>query len=115
LNLKKSDDKREYLKNNYLSILGILPFNSIFLRLLGFVKLAQPVKVYMIIRDDKKVVTNFLQRTYLDEIIANSILFLVIVTVLVWMVDPNIADFQTAIWYTSLSMTSTGYGGIVPS
>lgn len=113
--LKKSDDRKEYLKNNYLSILGMLPFNSIFLRLLRFVKLAQLVKVYMIIRDDQKVVANFLHRTYLDKIIAHSVLFLVLITVLVWMVDPNIMDFRTAIWYTVSSMTSTGYGDIVPS
>jgi voltage-gated potassium channel len=31
------------------------------------------------------------------------------------MVDPNITDFKTAICYTFSSMTSTGYGDVVPS
>lgn len=113
--LKKSDDKKEYLKNNYISILGMIPFNSVFLRLLRFVKLAQLIKVYMIVRDDEKVVENFFQKTYLDTIIATAIIFIVIVTILVWMVDPNIADFKTSLWYIISSMTSTGYGDVVPS
>lgn len=113
--LKKSDDKKEYLKNNYISILGMLPFNSVFLRLLRFVKLAQLIKVYMIVRDDEKVVENFFQKTYLDTIIATAVIFVAIVTILVWIVDPNIADFKTSLWYIISSMTSTGYGDVVPS
>ena len=113
--LKKSDDRKKYLKSNYLSILGMLPFNSIFLRILRFVKLAQLVKVYIILRDDEKVVSNFLHKTKLDKIIATAILFIVIVTILVWMADSNIMDFQSAIWYILSSMTSTGYGDIVPT
>ena len=113
--LKKSDDKKEYVKKNYLSILGMLPFNSIFLRLLRFVKLAHLVKVYIIIRDDKNVISDFLSKTYLDKIIAITILFIVVVTVLIWMVDSNITNFSTAIWYVFASMTSTGYGDVVPS
>jgi voltage-gated potassium channel len=113
-NLKKSDDKRQYLKNNYLGILGMLPFNSVFVRALRFVKLAQLIKIFIMIRDDEKIVTDFLRKTYLDKIIALTIIFITIVTVLVWYVDSNITDFKTAIWYTFVSMTSTGYGDVVP-
>lgn len=114
-NLKKSDDRKTYLKNNSVGILGMLPFNSIFLRALRFVKLAQLIKIFILIRDDQKVVANFLKKTYLDKIIVITILFIVAVTVLVWLVDSNITDFRTAIWYTFASMTSTGYGDVVPT
>lgn len=113
--LKNSDDKKKYLKNNYLSIFGMLPFNSVFLRALRFVKLAQLIKIFMLIRDDEKVVVDFLRKTYLDKIIAITILFIVVVTILVWIVDSNIVDFKTAVWYTFVSMTSTGYGDVVPA
>ena len=113
--LKKSDDRKEYLKNNSLSILGMLPFNSVFMRALRFVKLAHLIKIFILIRDDQKVAANFLKKTYLDKIIAIAILFIVAVTVLVWMVDSSIVDFRTAIWYTFASMTSTGYGDVVPT
>ncbi|WP_405305456.1 potassium channel family protein [Methanobrevibacter sp.] len=113
--LKKSDDRKEYLKNNSLSILGMLPFNSVFMRLLRFVKLAQLIKIFILIRDDEKIFADFLKKTYLDKIIAITIVFIVIVTILVWQVDSNIIDFRTAIWYTFVSMTSTGYGDVVPA
>ena len=103
------------LKNNSLSILGMLPFNSVFMRALRFVKLAHLIKIFILIRDDQKVAANFLKKTYLDKIIAIAILFIVAVTVLVWMVDSSIVDFRTAIWYTFASMTSTGYGDVVPT
>ena len=113
--LKKADDRKTYLKNNSLSILGMLPFNSVFIRALRFVKLAQFIKIFILIRDDQKIVADFLKKTYLDKIIVITIIFIVIVTVLVWQVDSNIVDFRTAIWYTFVSMTSTGYGDVVPT
>lgn len=114
-NLKKSDDKKKYLKNNYLGIFGMLPFNSVFIRALRFIKLAQFIKIFMLIRDDEKIVSDFLHKTYLDKIIILTIIFIVIITVLVWWVDSNMVDFKTAIWYIFASMTSTGYGDVVPT
>lgn len=114
-NLRKSEDRKTYLRNNYLGIFGMLPFNSVFLRALRFVKLAQFIKIFVVIRDDEKIVSDFLRKTYLDKVIIISIIFIVVVTVLVWMLDSNIADFRTAIWYIFVSMTSTGYGDVVPT
>lgn len=114
-NLKRSDDRRTYLKNNSLGILGMLPVNFIFFRALRFVKLAQLIKIFILIRDDEKVVSDFLHKTYLDKIIAVSIIFVVLITILIWAVDSNIVDFRTAIWYIFVSMTSTGYGDVVPA
>jgi voltage-gated potassium channel len=114
-NLKKADDRKEYMKNNSLGILGMLPFNSIFMRAFRFIKLAQLIKIYVLIRDDEKVVANFLKKTYLDKTITCTIIFIIIITILVWFVDTGITDFGTAIWYTFASMTSTGYGDVVPT
>ncbi|MDO5814197.1 MAG: ion channel [Methanobrevibacter sp.] len=114
-NLKKSEDKKTYLRNNYLGIFGMLPFNSVFLRALRFVKLAQFIKIYVVIRDDEKIVSDFFRKTYLDKVIIIAIIFIVVVTILVWMLDSNIGDFRTAIWYIFVSMTSTGYGDVVPT
>ena len=94
--------------------LNFLPFNFVFLRALRFVKLAQLIKIFILIRDDEKVVSNFLRKTYLDKIIALSIIFIVLVTILISAVDSSVGDFNSAIWYTLVSMTNTGYGDIIP-
>ena len=114
VSLKNSDDKKKFMKNNYLSIFGMLPFNSVFLRALRFVKLAHLIKIFLLLRDNEKSFERFLKKTYLDKIILISIIFIVIVTILVWVFDSNITDFRSAIWYIFASMTSTGYGDIVP-
>ncbi|MBE6499702.1 MAG: hypothetical protein E7Z80_04020 [Methanobrevibacter thaueri] len=112
----KADDKKQYLKNNFISIFGMLPFDFIFiLRLLRLIKLIQLIKILVLIRDTEKSVTKFLHKTYLDKIIAIGIIFSFVIAISVWVIDSNIHNFSTAFWYTIVSMTSTGYGDVVPT
>ncbi len=110
-----SDDKRQYLKDNSLSILGMLPFDFIFLRALRLIKLVQFIKLFVLARDTQKAFAKFLRTTYLDKIILMAILFIFTVTLLVRLLDPSINDLNTALWYIVVSITSTGYGDVVPA
>lgn len=114
-NLKKADDRKKYVKDNSIGILGMLPFNSIFMRAFRFIKLAHLIKIYVLIRDDEKEIANFFKKTHLDKVIGSSIIFVIIIAILVWVADTGINDFGTAVWYTFASMTSTGYGDVVPT
>lgn len=109
-----AEDKREYLRDNSLSILGMIPVNFLFLRALILVRFVQLIKIYFLLDDREQVVLNFLKRTYLDKIILVSFLFVFILTILVQILDSNINDVQTAFWYVAVSLTSTGYGDVVP-
>lgn len=111
----KSDDKKQYLIDNSLSILGMLPINFVFLRALRLVKLIQLIKVFVVARDREKTLSAFLKHTYLDKLILVAIIFVFILTVSIRVVDPTINDVHTALWYVIVSITSTGYGDIVPS
>ena len=66
-------------------------------------------------KDDEDSVENFLKRTYLDKILVIAVIFIIALTVLITVVDTNIPDIHTAIWYIVVSMTGTGYGDIVPA
>lgn len=44
-----------------------------------------------------------------------AILFIFTVTLLVRLLDPSINDLNTALWYIVVSITSTGYGDVVPA
>lgn len=46
-----ADDKKEYLKNNSLSILGMLPIDFIFLRALRLIKILQLIKLFVLARE----------------------------------------------------------------
>ena len=91
----KSEDKKQYLIENSLSILGMLPINFVFLRALRLVKLIQLIKLFVLARDSEKTISDFLKHIRL--------------------VDPDIHDIHTALWYVIVSITSTGYGDVVPS
>ena len=84
---RHSKNKKKYLKDNSFSILGMFPIDFVFLRAL---------------------------RLVMDKIIFIAILFIFIVTVSIRLLDPGINDIPTAIWFIVVSMTSTGYGDVVP-
>ena len=109
-----SDDKKQFMKENAISILGMLPVDFIFLRALRLIKLVHLIKHYIVQRNNEKTITKFLKETYLDKIIFVSIIFIFTVTVLICIFDSQIKDMQTAVWYIIVSMTSTGYGDVVP-
>lgn len=111
---RHSKNKKKYLKDNSLSILGMFPIDFIFLRALRLVKLVQLIKLYVLARETTGNISKFLKHTLLDKIIFIAILFIFIVTVSIRLLDPSINDIPTAIWFIVVSMTSTGYGDIVP-
>lgn len=108
-------DKKQYFKNNSLSILGMLPIDFIFFRALRLIKLIQLIKLFVLARETTGNISKFLKQTYLDKIILVAIFFIFSITVLIRVVDPNINDIQTSVWYIFVSMTSTGYGDVVPA
>ena len=113
-NFLKSD-KKQYLKENSISILGMLPFDILFLRWLRIIKLIQLSKVFVVSIRKIESIGKFLKETYLDKIMLVSILFVFTMTVLIQAVEPEITNPSGAFWYIVVSMTSTGYGDIVPS
>ncbi|WP_298501212.1 potassium channel family protein [uncultured Methanobrevibacter sp.] len=110
-----ASDKKEYLKNNSMTILGMLPIDFIFFRALRIIKLIQLIKLFALARETEGKISKFLKQTYLDKIIFVMIIFVFSITVLIRIVDSNINDILTALWYTIVSMTSTGYGDIIPA
>ena len=109
-----SDNKKQYMKENIISILGMIPVDFIFLRALRLIKLVNLIKRLIVQRNKGKIITKFFKQTYLDKIIFLAIIFIFTVTVLICIFDSQINDMQTAVWYIIVSMTSTGYGDVVP-
>ena len=102
------------MRENTISILGMLPVDFIFLRALRLIKLVHLIKHFLVQRNNGKTITKFLKQTYLDKIIFVTIIFIFTVTELICIFDSQINDMQTAVWYIIVSMTGTGYGDVVP-
>ena len=109
-----SQNKKRYLGDNYLSIAGMLPLDFMFLRGLRLIKLVNFIKKFAL-SHESEAIEKFLKRTLLDKIISISIIFIFVVAVLIRLIDSNINDIPTALWYTFVTMTGTGYGDVVPA
>lgn len=112
---RHADDKKHYLKENSISILGMLPINFVLFRALRLVKLVHLIKSFVIARETTGRISHFLKQTYLDKIILVAIIFVLSISVLIDLVDSNINTMSAALWYVVVSMTSTGYGDIIPA
>ncbi len=110
---KHSQNKKQYIGDNYLSIAGMLPLDFMFLRGLRLIKLVNFIKKFALTHESEAI-EKFLKRTLLDKILSIAIIFIFVVAILIRL-DSNINDFPTALWYTFVSMTSTGYGDVVPA
>ena len=93
----------------------MLPIDIVFFRALRLIKLVQLIKLFVLARETRGNISKFLKQTYLDKIILVTIIFVFLITVLINFVDSNIDNIQTALWYIIVSMTSTGYGDVVPT
>ena len=111
---KHSEDKKQYLHDNFLSIAGMLPIDFMFLRALRLIKLVNFIKKFALTHESESI-EEFLKRTYLDKIISIAIIFVFVIAILIRLFDSNINDISTALWFTFASITSTGYGDIVPN
>ena len=111
---KHSEEKKQYLKDNYISVAGMLPLDFMFLRGLRLIKLVNFIKKFAL-SHESEAIEKFLKRTLLDKILSIAIIFIFVVAILLRFIDSEINDIQTAVWYTFVSMTSTGYGDVIPA
>ena len=111
----QADDRKHFLKDNSLSILGMLPINFAFFRILRLVKLIQLIKVYVVTHETTGDISKFLRHTYLDKIILLAVIFVFAIAILITIVDSNISNLKDALWYMLVTVTSTGYGDVVPA
>ena len=111
---KHSQNRKQYLKDNCISVAGMLPLDFMFLRGLRVIKLVNFIKKFAL-SHESEAIEQFLKRTLLDKIISIAIIFVFVIAILLRAVDSNINDIRTALWYTFVSMTSTGYGDVIPA
>ncbi|GAB4317086.1 MAG: potassium channel family protein [Methanobacteriaceae archaeon] len=120
------NDKKQYLKNNWFSIFAVIPFDFIFIGLLGFnlsipLAILRIIHTIAIIKTIGKIGSSFVyfsQKTGLNYGIAIlTLIFLITSTGFLLVernVNPEVQSYEDSAWYTVTTMTTTGYGDIVP-
>jgi voltage-gated potassium channel len=125
--IKGDQGKENFLRNNWAFIIAGIPlyfisFNllqlfdiNIIIALIGIIRLFALIKV---LQTTSQGVRRYPQKTKLDY--ATVILFLILIlgSYIFYLVEkgvnPTVTSYDSAIWYSIVSMTTTGYGDIVP-
>lgn len=59
-----------------------------------------------------KLLIKILKETNIDKIIITFIVFVFIVSILLWMFEPGITSYGDALWYSYACLTTTGFGDL---
>jgi voltage-gated potassium channel len=125
--IKGDQGKRNFLRNNWAYIIAGIPIFFISFNLLhlfdfniiiGLTGIIRLIALLIVLRNTSQQVRRYPQKTKLDY--ATVVLFLVLIfgSYIFYLaekgVNPTVTSYNSAIWYSIVSMTTTGYGDIVP-
>ena len=119
---QKSENRRMFFKKNWPALFASLPVALLMLPFLSYAVYAYPMIVLLrilnlilLVKVISKVTERFLDATYLDKIIAVFIVLLLGSTFVLYCFDPNITSIFQAVWFVFQTITTVGYGDIIPS
>ncbi len=122
IKLRRSGNKIEFSAKYWLDLIASLPFGLLVLYFLpnalftyNVIVLVRFLNLILLLKVISKFVEKFLDATYLDKIIAIFVTVLLASTLALYFFDPNITSVFDAIWFIFQTITTVGYGDIIPA
>lgn len=116
-NLYKSNNKKQFLKENWLTIIAIIPLDYFFLRWFRFIRIIRLIRfsrVLLFLKGWGHSVVYFIKSTNLDKLIYVVVIFVVISSIAILFIEDSVTNLIDAFWCIIVTLTSVGYGDITP-
>ncbi|MDZ4171199.1 MAG: ion channel, partial [Methanobacteriaceae archaeon] len=127
INQMRKHDPKTYLKKNWNFLIIVIPFSFIAINIMGLspelliLKILNLIKAFALvfaIRQVGKNVDNFVEKSrlvygfsfFIAVLLASSIAFYLAENG----INPNVTNYEDSIWYVIQTITTVGYGDIIP-
>ena len=119
---RRATDKKLFFKQNWLDLFAsfpvallILPFLSSTLYTYNAIVLIRILRLLLLFKVLSKFVERFLAATSMDKFIAMLIVVLLGSTLILYFFDPSIVTVFDAVWFVFQTVTTVGFGDVIPS
>lgn len=119
---RNAKDKKEFFKRNWLDLLAsfpvallILPFLSSTLYTYNAIVLVRILRLILLLKVLSRFAEGFLEATSLDKFIAIFIVVILGSALVLYDLDPSITNVFDAIWFVFQTITTVGYGDVIPT
>lgn len=121
-NLYRKENKLAYLREDWkgviVDILAMFPYELLTFGSYGFIRLLRLIRIFALFGKGRRNIFNFIEKTHLNYILFTLILIVAASTIAVLVLESSPTDeINTpldALWYVVSTITTVGYGDIVP-